>query len=329
MADGGWGVRRRLAIWESRADSFRDKSSADPVRTSTSGSGAPGAPSGAPAQYGASTAVGSTATANGGRRWEQWDRTYDNVHFSTPRDGQFGGPGASSSYVPEDPRYTPTGNPPGYPVDWKPKEVFFKFRQRFMQYKLGANVELRRRLDPPQLSTTSLSPKAPVAPKHNPLSLWGFQVRLGLVWRVVFEPQRGDIRFLTRKIPIMGLLNLQVGIGHDFRHNATGWKWKLTSVLISSPFSLPTPLISTLIPHPSPHPPPCACPFSPTGGHWARFQAQRDGVEVVTHLTKVPTSLPLSLPIPILPSHPPPHPPFPFPPPFSLPTPPLLSHRRA
>ncbi|CAI7769523.1 unnamed protein product [Closterium sp. NIES-53] len=99
MADGGWGVRRRLAIWESRADSFRDKSSADAVRTSTSGSGTPGAPSGAPAQYGASTAVGSTATANGGRRWEQWDRTYDNVHFSTPRDGQFGGPGASSSYV--------------------------------------------------------------------------------------------------------------------------------------------------------------------------------------------------------------------------------------
>ncbi|CAI5463981.1 unnamed protein product [Closterium sp. Yama58-4] len=193
MADGGWGVRRRLAIWESRADSFHDKSSADPVRTSTSGSGAP---CGAPAQYGASPAVGSTAAANGGRRWEQWDRTYDNVHFSTPRDGQFGGPGASSSYVPEDPRYTPTTNPP-----------------------------------------------APVAPKHNPLSLWGFQVNsanLKLVlkpnitdrkWKVIFEPQRGDIRFLTRKIPIMGLLNLQVGIGHDFRHNATGWKWKLTSVL--------------------------------------------------------------------------------------------------
>ncbi|CAI5965360.1 unnamed protein product [Closterium sp. NIES-65] len=130
-----------------------------------------------------------------------------------------------------------------YQVDWKPKEVFFKFRQRFMQYKLGANVELRRRLDPPQLSTTSLSPKAPVAPKHNPLSLWGFQVNsanLKLVlkpnitdrkWKVIFEPQRGDIRFLTRKIPIMGLLNLQVGIGHDFKHNATGWKWKLTSAL--------------------------------------------------------------------------------------------------
>ncbi|CAI7750717.1 unnamed protein product [Closterium sp. NIES-53] len=50
-------------------------------------------------------------------------------------------------------------------------------------------------------------------------------------WKVIFEPQRGDIRFLTRKIPIMGLLNLQVGIGHDFKHNATGWKWKLTSAL--------------------------------------------------------------------------------------------------
>ncbi|CAI5498883.1 unnamed protein product [Closterium sp. Naga37s-1] len=199
MADGGWGVRRRLAIWESRADSFRDKSSADAVRTSTSGSGTPEAPSGAPAQYGASTAVGSTATANGGRRWEQWDRTYDNVHFSTPRDGQFGGPGASSSYVPEDPRYTPTANPPGYPVDWKPKEVFFKFRQRFMQYKLGANVELRRKLDPPQLSTASLSPKAPAAPKHNPLSLWGFQVSIKVRrTQVGYEPVL--VRFLQYKL---------------------------------------------------------------------------------------------------------------------------------
>ncbi|CAI5947195.1 unnamed protein product [Closterium sp. NIES-65] len=258
-----------------------------------------------------------------------------------------------------------------YQVDWKPKEVFFKFRQRFMQYKLGANVELRRRLDPPQLSTTSLSPKAPVAPKHNPLSLWGFQRALGwwlgggsrflqykldtsvklgcrlarpppqlstlslspkaraaarppffshrqvnsanlkLVlkpnitdrkWKVIFEPQRGDIRFLTRKIPIMGLLNLQVcsavqagdirfltrkipimgllnlqvcsavicgamqvvygvvwpvvavgeGIGHDFKHNATGWKWKLTSVSFSPLLSLPDHLISPLKPSPQP-----------------------------------------------------------------------------
>ncbi|CAI5957461.1 unnamed protein product [Closterium sp. NIES-64] len=285
--------------------------SADPVRTSTSGSGAPGAPSGAPAQYGASTAVGSTATTNGGRRWEQWDRTYDNVHFSTPRDGQFGGPGASSSYVPEDPRYMPTGNPPGYPVPgagssgagasaaiataaaagpvapkhnplslWGFPELgwWLGGGSRFLQYKLDTSVKLGCRLarPPPQLSTLSLSPKAVLPPVH-PFFFIASEQR---------EPEAaGDIRFLTRKIPIMGLLNLQV-----------------RSAVI--------------------------CGAMQVGrGHWARFQAQRDGVEVVTHLTKVPTSLPLSIPIPILPSTPL-HTPLSFPTPLLSPHPPLLSHRR-
>lgn len=31
------------------------------------------------------------------------------------------------------------------------------------------------------------------------------------LWKIVVEPRKGDVRFLSRKIPILGLLNVQVG----------------------------------------------------------------------------------------------------------------------
>ncbi|WOL13681.1 hypothetical protein Cni_G22454 [Canna indica] len=50
-------------------------------------------------------------------------------------------------------------------------------------------------------------------------------------WKFIYEPLHGDIRLLSKKIPLTKYLNLQVGIGHSFHLNATGWKWKLSTCL--------------------------------------------------------------------------------------------------
>ncbi|XWS26598.1 hypothetical protein CRYUN_Cryun26dG0044500 [Craigia yunnanensis] len=48
-------------------------------------------------------------------------------------------------------------------------------------------------------------------------------------WKFAYEPIHQDIRLLSKKIPVTKFLNLQVGVGHNFKLNATGWKWKLTT----------------------------------------------------------------------------------------------------
>ncbi|KAG0476541.1 hypothetical protein HPP92_013382, partial [Vanilla planifolia] len=56
-------------------------------------------------------------------------------------------------------------------------------------------------------------------------------------WKFMYEPIHGDIRLLSKKIPVAKYLNLQVGIGHNFHTNSTGWKWKLSTCLGGDGFS--------------------------------------------------------------------------------------------
>ncbi|KAH9291346.1 hypothetical protein KI387_030280, partial [Taxus chinensis] len=50
-------------------------------------------------------------------------------------------------------------------------------------------------------------------------------------WRFICEPKLGDIRLLTRKIPIGKYLKLQVGMGYSFHNHTAGWNWKITTSL--------------------------------------------------------------------------------------------------
>ncbi|KAK6248785.1 hypothetical protein QUC31_020350 [Theobroma cacao] len=50
-------------------------------------------------------------------------------------------------------------------------------------------------------------------------------------WKFAYEPIYQDVRLLSKKIPLTKFLNIQVGIGQNFKLNATGWKWKLTTCL--------------------------------------------------------------------------------------------------
>ncbi|KAL2633746.1 hypothetical protein R1flu_005225 [Riccia fluitans] len=50
-------------------------------------------------------------------------------------------------------------------------------------------------------------------------------------WMLICEPKPGDLRLLTKKLPIGPLLNIQVGIGHDWINHTIGWKWKVTTSL--------------------------------------------------------------------------------------------------
>ncbi|KAK4368587.1 hypothetical protein RND71_012379 [Anisodus tanguticus] len=49
--------------------------------------------------------------------------------------------------------------------------------------------------------------------------------------KFISEPLHREVRLLSKKIPVTKFLNLQVGIGHNFQLQATGWKWKLTTCL--------------------------------------------------------------------------------------------------
>ncbi|KAK8947538.1 hypothetical protein KSP40_PGU005315 [Platanthera guangdongensis] len=85
-----------------------------------------------------------------------------------------------------------------YSINVMPSELFFKFRKEIRGFRVGLNLE-------------------PLAQDRR--------------WKFIYEPIHGDIRVLSKKLPIAKYLNLQVGIGHNFRTNATGWKWKLSTCL--------------------------------------------------------------------------------------------------
>ncbi|CAM6106617.1 unnamed protein product [Calypogeia fissa] len=101
-----------------------------------------------------------------------------------------------------------------YSIDWRPKELFLKFRQQVEGYQLGVNFEFDG------FQATECNPKLVFKP-----------AKVERKWKFIFEPKRGDLRLLTKKIPIGPILNIQVGIGHEWQTHTTGWKWKVTSAL--------------------------------------------------------------------------------------------------
>jgi len=97
-------------------------------------------------------------------------------------------------------------------IDWMPKEFFMKFRQHVEGFQLGVNFEFNG------VQVNQSNTKIVFKP-----------VSADSKWKIICEPKHGDLRLLTKKIPLGPLLSLQVGIGHDFHQHTTGWKWKLTS----------------------------------------------------------------------------------------------------
>ncbi|CAK9144179.1 unnamed protein product [Ilex paraguariensis] len=99
-------------------------------------------------------------------------------------------------------------------INLMPSELFLKFRKELEGFRIGVNMEFYN------------------APSNE------YQAKLVLKplshdrrWKFIYEPLNHDVRVLSKKIPITKFLNLQVGIGHSFLLQATGWKWKLTTCL--------------------------------------------------------------------------------------------------
>ncbi|XVE97896.1 hypothetical protein REPUB_Repub03eG0058400 [Reevesia pubescens] len=111
-------------------------------------------------------------------------------------------------------REEPTSWDELYNINLIPSELFLKFRKEIQGFRVGVNLEFYN------------------APTND------FQTKLVLKplsserrWKFAYEPIHQDVRLLSKKIPLTKFLNLQVGIGHNFKLNATGWKWKLTTCL--------------------------------------------------------------------------------------------------
>ncbi|KAL0927146.1 hypothetical protein M5K25_001306 [Dendrobium thyrsiflorum] len=101
-----------------------------------------------------------------------------------------------------------------YSINVVPSELFFKFRKEIQGFRLGLNLEFFN------FEVNEFETKLVLKPLAHDRR-----------WKFIFEPIHGDIRLLSKKIPIAKYLNLQVGVGHNFHTNATGWKWKLSTSL--------------------------------------------------------------------------------------------------
>lgn len=107
-----------------------------------------------------------------------------------------------------------------YSVNLVPSELFLKFRKEIEGLRVGLNLEFYNFQGNEYQAKLVLKPLAP-----------------DRRWKFIYEPLHGDIRLLSKKISLTNYLNLQVGIGHNFHFNATGWKWKLSSCLGGDGFS--------------------------------------------------------------------------------------------
>ncbi|XXG81685.1 hypothetical protein AAC387_Pa09g2260 [Persea americana] len=101
-----------------------------------------------------------------------------------------------------------------YNINLFPSELFLKFRNEIQGLRVGVNLEF---YNSPGNDYHAKLVLKPLAPDRR--------------WKFMYEPVRGDIRLLSKKIALTKYLNLQVGIGHNFHLNATGWKWKLSTCL--------------------------------------------------------------------------------------------------
>ncbi|WOL13726.1 hypothetical protein Cni_G22504 [Canna indica] len=101
-----------------------------------------------------------------------------------------------------------------YNINIVPSELFLKFRKQIESFRVGVNLELYN------FPANEYQAKFVLKPISSDRR-----------WKFIYEPLHGDIRLLSKKIPLTKYLNLQVGIGHSFHLNATGWKWKLSTCL--------------------------------------------------------------------------------------------------
>ncbi|XP_039144524.1 uncharacterized protein LOC120281894 [Dioscorea cayenensis subsp. rotundata] len=101
-----------------------------------------------------------------------------------------------------------------YQINVFPTELFLKFRKELQGFRVGVNLEFYN------LQSNDFQSKLvlkPLSPDRR--------------WKFICEPIEKDVRLLSKKIPITKYLNLQVGIGHNFHHNLTGWQWKISTCL--------------------------------------------------------------------------------------------------
>ncbi|CAA7400775.1 unnamed protein product [Spirodela intermedia] len=101
-----------------------------------------------------------------------------------------------------------------YHINVFPSELFLKFRKEVQGIRLGLNLEFYNYEGNDYEAKMVLKPLGP-----------------DRRWKFIYEPIRGDLRVLSKKIPITRYLNLQVGVGHNYHLNAIGWKWKLSTSL--------------------------------------------------------------------------------------------------
>lgn len=101
-----------------------------------------------------------------------------------------------------------------YNINLMPSEFFFKFRKEIEGFRVGVNLEFYN------VPVNEYQAKLVLKPLAHDRR-----------WKFAYEPLQHDVRLLSKKIPVTKFLNLQVGVGHSFKLNATGWKWKLTTCL--------------------------------------------------------------------------------------------------
>ncbi|PPD89987.1 hypothetical protein GOBAR_DD13085 [Gossypium barbadense] len=99
-----------------------------------------------------------------------------------------------------------------YNINLIPSELFLKFRKEIQGFRVGVNLEF---FNAPMNDFQTKLVLKPLSPERR--------------WKFAYEPIRQDVRLISKKIPVTKFLNLQVGIGHNFKMNAIGWKWKLTT----------------------------------------------------------------------------------------------------
>ncbi|GMN52997.1 hypothetical protein TIFTF001_022143 [Ficus carica] len=99
-----------------------------------------------------------------------------------------------------------------YNINLMPSELFLKFRKEIQGMRLGVNLEF---YNAPCNEYQAKFVLKPLSPDKR--------------WKFIYEPTQHDVRIISKKIPVTKYLNVQVGIGHNFRMHATGWKWKLTT----------------------------------------------------------------------------------------------------
>ncbi|CAI0387826.1 unnamed protein product [Linum tenue] len=99
-------------------------------------------------------------------------------------------------------------------INLVPSELFFKFRKEIEGIRIGVNLEFYN---------------APINDVQTMLVLKPLSAERQ--WKFICKPIRQEIRIQSKKIPLTKFLNIQVGIGHNFKTNALAWQWKLNTCL--------------------------------------------------------------------------------------------------